>query len=181
MSVVNPISNISGRVITYKNFHYKLDEIPDVFHLITDAIDKDIENIFIELIDNPTDENKKKIKEITKCFARQFETNLPYKLNTINFSKLPKGEGMLFFSEEKRVYNPCVVVISFGSDILFTLQDTKTGKLYNIPLPRRSMFLFQDTEYRYKRGISKRMFDMIGSRRYEREDRYSIVFQSKKE
>jgi hypothetical protein len=180
--VVKPLTNkLSSKVITYKNFHYNIDEIPDVFKIITDAIDDDIEKIFIDLIDNPTDINKKKLKEISKCFAQQFETNLPFKLNTINFSKLQKGEGMAFSTEEKRVYNPCVVVISFGSDILFSLKDSKTNKVYNIPLPRKSMFLFQDPEYRYLRGIAKRDIDFIGSRKYERGDRYSIVFQSKKE
>jgi len=179
---IKPISNLSGNVITYKNFHYKLEEIPSEFHLITDAIDDDIEKVFIDLIDGINlDENKKKMKEILKCFAEQFETNFSCKLNTRSYSKLPAGEGMQFFSEDPRLYNPCVVVISFGSDILFTLQDTKTKKMYNIPLPRKSMFLLQDKQWRYTRGISKRQFDQIGSRRYNREDRYSVVFQSKKE
>jgi hypothetical protein len=179
---VKPINNISGNVITYKNFHYKLDEIPPEFHLIVDAIDSDIENVFIDLINGiNSSENKNKMKEILKCFAEQFQTNFSCKLNTRSYSKLPAGEGMQFFSEDPKLYNPCVVVISFGSDIMFTLQNTKTKKMYNIPLPRRSMFLLQDKEWKYTRGISKRPFDQIGSRRYIREDRYSLVFQSKKE
>ena len=185
---VGPIASISGKVITHKSFHYKLDEIPNEFTLVFDAIDEDIEKLFISLIDNPTDENKKNMKEISKCFAQQFEANCRYKLNTITYSKLLAGEGMPWFSEDKRIFNPCVVVISFGSDIFFSLQDKKTNKIYNIPLPARSMFLFQDPEGKYNRGISKREWDQLsgtgpglGSRRYNRKDRYSVIFQSKKE
>ena len=50
MSIVKPLSNkISGKVITYKNFHYNLDDIPDVIKIITDTIDDDIEKIYKSL------------------------------------------------------------------------------------------------------------------------------------
>lgn len=183
-------NQLSGNIITYNDFHYKLDDIPAEFTLVFNTIDEDTESYLMNLI---TIKDQTKLKIILKCFADEFYTNagpngetLPYKLNTQSTHFLPKGEGMLFTEQDIKV-NPIVVVISMGSDIVLTLKDKKTQKLINIPIPRRSMFLLQDPQRKYQRGIAKRDKDIIGAnplfgtpKTILRQDRFSIVFESRK-
>ena len=82
--------------------------------------------------------------------------------------------------EDSKYYNPCVIVINLGSDIEMMFIDTKTKKQIPIMLPRRSMFLFQDTQFKFQRAITKRFVDKHENEEYKRGDRYSLVFKSRK-
>ena len=82
--------------------------------------------------------------------------------------------------EDQKYYNPCIIVINLGSDIEMMFIDTKTKKQIPIMLPRRSMFLFQDTQFKFQRAISKRFIDKHENEEYKRNDRYSLIFKSRK-
>ena len=191
------LQELSGNVLTYNNFHYKVNEIPEEFKLVFNAIDEETETLLINLIKstgpgpstNPSD--KTRLKEILKCFSKEFyefagpntsegtPQKLKYQLNTQSSHVLVKGEGMPFIEHDAK-HNPIVIVVNMGSDILFTLKDKTTQRLINIPLPRRSMFLLQDEKRKYQRGIAKRPFDDIGGNKIQRETRYSLLFESRK-
>ena len=186
-------NELSGNIITYNDFHYKLDDIPNEFTLVFNTIDEDTESYLINLIKSKDQNDKTKLKEIMKCFSNEFYSNagpngetLKYKLNTQSAHFLPRAEGMIFTEQDMKV-NPIVVVISMGSDIVLTLKDKKTQKMTNIPIPRRSMFLLQDEQRKYQRGIAKRDKDIVGTqtlfgtpKTILRQDRFSIVFESRK-
>ena len=185
------LQELSGNVITYNNFHYKVNEIPDEFKLVFDAIDEETESLLIDLIKSSNPSDKTRLKEILKCFSKEFyefagpntsdgvPQKLKYQLNTQSSHILVKGEGMPFIEIDAKL-NPIVIVVNMGSDILFTLKDKTTQRLINIPLPRRSMFLLQDEKRKYQRGIAKRPFDDIGGNKIQRETRYSLLFESRK-
>jgi tetratricopeptide (TPR) repeat protein len=120
------------------------------------------------------------LKEIMKCIAGEFNTELQYKLNDFTFGKIKSGDGMPPEKEESKYYNPCVVVINLGTDIEMIFVDTKTKRQFPIMLPRRSMFLFQDKQFKYQRSIAKRFVDKHENQEYKRSDRYSLVFKSRK-
>jgi hypothetical protein len=67
-----------------------------------------------------------------------------------------------------------------GSDILFTLKNIITNKMYQIWLPRRSAFVITDPEFIWQRGIANRPTDGYQGKTYNRKKRYSIVFKGKK-
>ena len=180
------IQELSGNIITFDNFHYKVNEIPDEFKLVFDAIDEDTENRLIQLIKSSDKADKDTLKTILKCFSEEFYNNagpegqkLKYKLNTQSSHTLVSGDGMNFVEQDMK-NNPIVVVINMGTDIVFTLKDKTSNRLINIPLPRRSMFLLHDEKRKFQRGIAKRAFDVVGDKKIERQNRYSVLFESRK-
>jgi len=174
---VKPYSRYSGSVVSIGNFTYTLGKIPEEFKLIANIVEEDTEEQLINLI------NRNKVielKEIMKCIAGEFNTELQYKLNDFTFGKIKSGDGMPPEKEESKYYNPCVVVINLGTDIEMIFVDTKTKRQFPIMIPRRSMFLFQDKQFKYQRSIAKRFVDKHESQEYKRSDRYSLVFKSRK-
>jgi hypothetical protein len=178
------IETMNANVVTYKDYNYKLKDIPKEFQLIFDVIDEEAESYLMSLMDVETDKSREKLKQIMKDIAMSEELKkyypiLKYKINTRYSDKIKKGDGMMFHIEDKKFYNPQVAVISFGSDIQIALQDIKTNTNVYIPIPRRSMFIIRDPQFKYKRGIAKREVDRYGSMEVKRGDRYSIVLLSK--
>ena len=174
---VKPYSRYSGKVVSIKGFSYILKLIPDEFTLVSNIINEETESHIINLINS----NKgSEIKEIMKCISSEFQPEIKYKLNDYSFGKLKAGEGMAPEKEDQKYYNPCIIVINLGSDIEMVFIDTKTKKQIPIMLPRRSMFLLQDTQFKFQRAISKRFVDKHENEEYNRKDRYSLVFKSRK-
>ena len=174
---VKPYSRYSGKVVGVGGFTYTIKLIPDEFTLVANIVNEETESHIIDLI------NKNKgneIREIMKCIASEFQPEIKYKLNDFTFGKIKAGEGMQPEKEDSKYYNPCVIVINLGSDIEMTFIDTKLKRQIPIMLPRRSMFLLQDTQYKFQRAISKRFVDKHENEEYKREDRYSLVFKSRK-
>jgi hypothetical protein len=174
---VKPYTRYSGKVVGLGPFVYNTKFIPEGFTLIGNAINKETEDHIINLINAG---KNIELKEIMRCIAAEFEGELNCKLNEYTFNKLPINEGMAPEKEDSKYYNPCVVVINMGSDIELILTDTKTRKTYPIMLPIRSMFLLQDRQFKFTRTIPKRPFDKVGDITYNRSDRYSLVFKSRK-
>ncbi len=172
---------MTTNVITYKDYNYKLKDIPSEFQLIFDVIDEEAESFLMGLMDVETDKSSEKLKKIMKELGEEIPKTfgLKYRITTRYSDKIKKGEGMMFHIEDKKFYNPQVVVISFGSDIQIALQDVKTNTNIYIPIPRRSMFILKDPQFKYKRGIAKREVDRYGSMEVKRGDRYSLVLLSK--
>jgi len=174
---VKPYSRYSGKVVGVSGFTYTIKMIPDEFTLVANIVNEETERHIIDLI------NKNKeidIKQIMKCIAAEFQPEIKYKLNDFSFGKIKSGEGMAPEKEDSKYYNPCVIVINLGSDIEMMFIDTKTKKQIPIMLPRRSMFLFQDSQFKFQRAISKRFVDKHENEEYKRGDRYSLVFKSRK-
>jgi len=178
MSVeVRPYSRYSGKFVSVGGFTYNVKTIPDEFTLVANILDENTEEHIIKLINN----NKNiEIKEIMKCIASEFQGELKYKLNEFTFGKIKAGDGMQPEKEDSKYYNPCVIVMNLGTDIEFVLLDQKTRKQIPIILPRRSMFLLQDTQFKYQRLIAKRYIDKIDNEEIKRGDRYSLVFKCRK-
>jgi hypothetical protein len=174
---VKPYSRYSGKVVGVSGFTYTIKLIPDEFTLVANIVNEETESRIINLINT----NKgSEIKEIMKCIASEFQPEIKYKLNDFTFGKLKSGEGMPPEKEDQKYYNPCVIVINLGSDIEMIFIDTKTKKQIPIMLPRRSMFLLQDTQFKFQRAITKRFVDKHENEEYKRGDRYSLVFKSRK-
>jgi hypothetical protein len=174
---VKPYSRYSGTIVSIGNFSYSLNKIPEEFKLVANIVDEDTEEKIINLISN---RKEIELKQIMKCIAAEFQPELKYTLNDFTFGKIKTGDGMPPEKEDSKYYNPCVVVINLGTDIEMSFIDTKTKRQYSIMIPRRSMFLFQDKEFKYQRSITKRFVDKNDNREYKREDRYSLVFKSRK-
>jgi hypothetical protein len=174
---VKPYSRYSGKFVGIGGFTYNVKLFPDEITLVANIVDIDTEKHIIDLI------NKKKdieVKQIMKCIAAEFQPELQFKLNDFSFGKLKAGEGMPPEKEDPKYYNPCIVVINLGSDIEMMFIDTKIKKQIPVMLPRRSMFLLQDSQFKFQRAISKRFVDKHENEEYKREDRYSLVFKSRK-
>jgi hypothetical protein len=174
---VKPYSRYSGKVVSIGGFTYNVKLFPDDITLVSSIVDIDTESHIIDLI------NKNKgieIREIMKCIASEFQPELSYKLNDFSFGKIKAGDGMQPEKEDPKYYNPCVIVINLGSDIEMMFIDIKLKKQIPIMLPRRSMFLLQDSQFKFQRAISKRFVDKHENEEYKREDRYSLVFKSRK-
>ena len=178
MSVqVKPYTRYSGKVVSIGNITYNVKSIPDEIILVANIIDIPTEETIIDLIKS----NKgQEIKNIMKCIAAELQGELDYKLNDFTYGKIKAGDGMAPEKEDPKFYNPCVVVINLGSDIEMIFMDTKTRKNTPLILPRRSMFLFQDKLFKYQRAISKKLVDKTENEEIKREDRYSLVFKSRK-
>jgi hypothetical protein len=174
---IKPYSRYSGNVVNIGNFTYTIKLIPDELTLVSNIVDEETEAHIINLINS---NKKSELNQIMKCISAEFNPELKNKLNEYTFGKLKAGEGMAPEKEDPKYYNPCVVVINLGSDIEMTFIDTKSRKQIPIMIPRRSMFLFQDTQNKFQRAISKRFIDKHENEEYKRGDRYSLVFKSRK-
>jgi len=184
MSVeVHPYREVCGNIITYNNINYYLNEIPEVFQLRFDVIDEDTEKHLIKLMDSKSQEDKQKLRSATFCIGKLFSEQLNKPTDFFNdyeYGILNPGEGMKFTKENKSIYRKGVTsVINMGSDILFTLKNSITGKMYQIWLPRRSVFVITDPDFIWERGIANRQSDGYQGKTYERKKRYSIVFKAK--
>jgi hypothetical protein len=174
---VRPYSRYSGKVVSVGGITYNIKTIPEEFTLVANIINEETEERIVNLINN----NKNiELKEIMKCIASEFQGELRYKLNEFTFGKIKAGEGMQAEKEDPKYYNPCLIVMNLGSDIEIVLFDPKIKRQIPIILPRRSMFLLQDTQFKYQRIISKRFIDIINNEEIKRGDRYSLVFKSRK-
>lgn len=174
---VRPYSRYSGKVVSIGGITYNVNSIPKEFMLVANIINEETEEHLVNLINN----NKNiELKEIMKCIASEFQGELKFRLNEFTFGKLKAGEGMQSEKEDPKYYNPCIIVMNLGTDIEIVLFDTKTKRQIPIILPRRSMFLLQDTQFKYQRVISKRFTETINNETIKRGDRYSLVFKSRK-
>lgn len=175
---VKPYANLAGKVVNIGNHVYTLNNIPKELTLVGNAIDEETEDKLISLI---SANNSSELKTIMNCIAKDLSAELPYKLNDYYWSSLAPGEGMPPEGEDYKNYNPCVVVINLGSDIEMTFVDTKIRKPYPVMLPRRSMFLFKDTDKKFQRTIAKKFEDKASSgETSKREKRYALIFKSLK-
>lgn len=175
---VKSYANLAGKVVNIGNHVYTLNNLPKELTLVGNSIDEQTEDKLISLIST---NNSSELKTIMSCIAKDLSEELPYKLNDYSWSSLAPGEGMPPQGEDYKYYNPCVVVINLGSDIEMTFIDTKTRKQYPVMLPRRSMFLFKDTEKKFQRTIAKKFEDKVSSgETSKREKRYALVFKSLK-
>jgi len=174
---VKPYSRYSGKFVGIGGFTYNVKLFPDEITLVSNIVDIETESHIINLINN----NKNiELKQIMKCIASEFQGELKYNINELSHGKLKAGEGMAPEKEDPKYYNPCVIVINLGSDIEMMFIDTKTKKQIPVMLPRRSMFLLQDTQNKFQRAITKRFIDKHENEEYKREDRYSLIFKSRK-
>jgi hypothetical protein len=185
MSVeVHPYREVCGNIITYNNINYDLNEIPEVFQLRFDVIDEDTEKHLIKLMDSKTPEDKQRLRSASFCIGNLFseQVNKEKYFNDYEYGILNPGEGMKFINEDKRYYKQDGItsVINMGSDILFTLKNNVTNKMYQIWLPRRSAFVITDPQFIWQRGIANRLNDGYQGKTYDRKKRYSIVFKGKK-
>lgn len=175
---VKPYSRYSGKFVSIGGFTYNIKLIPDEITLIANIVNEETEERIITLINSNKDIE---IKQIMKCIASEFQPELKFKLNDFSFGKIKAGDGMTSpDKEDPKYYNPCVVVINLGSDIEMVFMDTKKRTQVPIMLPRRSMFLLQDTLFKFQRGITKKLVDKHENEEYKRNDRYSLVFKSRK-
>ena len=186
---VHSYEEISGNIISYNDVNYKLNEIPDVFQLQLEIINEATEQAFMNLIRQVKQTRDKKLDQELRtkmmCIARilneQFGTQ-PY-FTESDAEILKAGDGMLFISEDPKIYKPRVAVFQMGCSTLLTLKHKSTGKMYNIWIPQRSMFIINDTKYEFQRGISKRSYDSVmikgKSTDIKRIDRYSMIFRGK--
>ncbi len=174
---VKPYSRYSGKFVGVGGFTYNINTFPDELKLIANVVNEETESHIINLINNKKDIE---VKQIMKCIAGEFNQELSYKLNDFTFGKIKAGDGMAPEKEDSKYYNPCIVVINLGSDIEMVFIDIKLKKQIPIMLPRRSMFLLQDSTFKFQRAISKRLVDKHENEEYKREDRYSLVFKSRK-
>ena len=182
---VKPYVNLAGKVVNIGNHAYTLNNLPKELTLVGNSIDEETEDKLISLItsSNPVlgAGNSSELKTLMGCIAKDLSTELPYKLNDYYWSTLNPGEGMPPEMEDYKYYNPCVVVINLGSDIEMTFVDTKMRKQYPVMLPRRSMFLFKDTDKKFQRLIPKKYEDKVSDGSMQkREKRYALVFKSLK-
>jgi len=175
---VKPYTNLAGKVVNIGNHVYTLNNLPKELTIVGNSIDEETEDKLIDLIKAG---KSSELKTIMNCIAKDLSPELPFKLNDYYWSALNPGEGMPPEMEDYKYYNPCVVVINLGSDIEMTFIDTKTRKQYPVMLPRRSMFLFKDTDKKFQRLIQKKYEDKVsdGSTQ-KREKRYALVFKSLK-
>lgn len=175
---VKPYTNLAGKVVNIGNHVYTLNNLPKELTLVGNSIDEETEEKLISLI---SANKSSELKTIMSCIAKDLSDELPYKLNEYSWSSLEPGEGMPPQGEDYKYYNPCVVVLNILSDIEMTFIDTKTRKQYPVMLPRRSMFLFKDTDKKFQRLIQKKYEDKVsdGSTQ-KREKRYALVFKSLK-
>jgi hypothetical protein len=175
---VKSYANLAGKVVNIGNHVYTLNNIPKELTLVGNSIDEETEEKLIDLIKAG---KSIELKTIMGCIAKDFSSELPYKLNDFYWSTLNPGEGMPPEMEDYKYYNPCVVVINLGSDIEMTFVDTKMKKQYPVMLPRRSMFLFKDTDKKFQRTIAKKFEDKVSDGTMQkREKRYALVFKSLK-
>ena len=175
---VKPYTNLAGKVVNIGNHVYTLNNLPKELTLVGNSIDEETEDKLIDLIKAG---KSSELKTIMNCIAKDLSSELPYKLNDYYWSVLNPGEGMPPEIEDYKYYNPCVVVINLGSDIEMTFIDTKTRKQYPVMLPRRSMFLFKDTDKKFQRLIQKKYEDKVSDGSMQkREKRYALVFKSLK-
>jgi hypothetical protein len=175
---VKPYTLYAGKIVNLSNHTYTLNNLPKELTLIGNSINEETEDKLIDLIKSG---KSIELKTIMGCIAKDFSEELPYKLNDFYWSTLNPGEGMTPEGEDYKNYNPCVVVINLGSDIEMTFVDTKTRKPYPVMLPRRSMFLFKDTDKKFQRLISKKIEDKVSDGTMQkREKRYALVFKSLK-
>lgn len=173
---VKSYANLAGKVVNIGNHVYTLSNIPNELTLVGNAIDEQTEEKLISLIST---NKSSELKTIMSCIAKDLSSELPHKLNDYYWSSLAPGEGMPPEGEDYKYYNPCVVVINLGSDIEMTFIDTKTRKQYPVMLPRRSMFLFKDTDKKFQRTIAKKFEDKVSDGTMnKREKRYALIFKS---
>ena len=174
---VKPYSRYAGKYVSVGGITYNISLIPDEFTLVSNIIDEDTETHIINLINT----NKGiEVKAIMKCIAAEFQPEIKYNLNDFTFGKIKAGDGMAPEKEDQKYYNPCIIVINLGSNIEMSFRDTTKNKTIPIMIPRRSMFLLQDTKFKFQRVISKKLVDIYDNEEYKREDRYSLVFKSRK-
>ena len=175
---VKAYTNLAGKVVNIGNHVYTLNNIPKELTLVGNSIDEETEEKLISLI---SANKSSELKTIMSCIAKDLSEELPHKLNDYSWSSIAPGEGMPPESEDK-YYNPFVVVINLGSDIEMTFIDTKTRKPYPVMLPRRSMFLFKDTDKKFQRTIVKKFEDKASDGTMnKREKRYDLIIKSLRE
>jgi hypothetical protein len=175
---VKPYTNLAGKVVNIGNHVYTLNNLPKELTIVGNSIDEETEDKLIDLIKAG---KSSELKTIMNCIAKDLSPELPHRLNEYYWSVLNPGEGMPPEMEDYKYYNPCVVVINLGSDIEMTFVDTKTRKQYPVMLPRRSMFLFKDTDKKFQRLIQKKYEDKVSDGSMQkREKRYALVFKSLK-
>ena len=175
---VKPYTNLAGKVVNIGNHVYTLNNLPKELTIVGNSIDEETEDKLIDLIKAG---KSSELKTIMNCIAKDLSPELPHRLNGYYWSALNPGEGMPPEMEDYNYYNPCVVVINLGSDIEMTFIDTKTRKQYPVMLPRRSMFLFKDTDKKFQRLIQKKYEDKVSDGSMQkREKRYALIFKSLK-
>ena len=173
---VKTYANLAGKVVNIGNHVYTLNNIPKELTLVGNSIDEETEEKLISLI---SANKSSELKTIMSCIAKDLSDELPHKLNDYSWSSLAPGEGMPPEGEDYKYYNPCVVVINLGSDIEMTFVDRNIRKPYQVMLPRRSMFLFKDTDKKFQRTIAKKFEDKVSSgETSKREKRYALIFKS---
>ena len=188
---VHSYEEVSGNIISYNDVNYKLDEIPDIFQLQLEIINEETEQAFMNLIrqvkQNPKDKKlDQELRSKMICVANVLneQIGIPRYFTEADAEILKAGEGMLFIGEDPKVYKPRVVVFQMGCSTLFTLRHKSTGKMYNIWIPQRSMFMITDPKFEFLRGIAKRSSDSImikgKNTDIKRTDRYSMIFRGKK-
>jgi hypothetical protein len=178
---VKPYYDVAGSIITYNNIDYNLNEIPNEFMLRFDAISEKTEQVLINLLNDNTTDSKEELRSIMADMAVVFDEEIKINkfFNTFDTKILNPGEGMNWTSENPKLFNTKIIVINMGSSIVLTLKN-KLGKMIDIYLPRRSMFLLDDPKSDFLRGISSRTYDIVQNKKYNREKRYSLYFTSKK-
>ena len=192
MSVeIHSYQEIAGNIITYNDVNYKLDDIPNVFQLQLEIIDEATENAFIQLIQqvkqNPKDKKiDQELRSKMICVANVInqEIGMTRYFTEADADILKAGEGMNFISEDPKFFKPIIAVFQMGCSSLITLRHKTTGKMYNIWIPQRSMFIINDPKFEYQRGIAKRSSDSVMMKGknvdINRTNRYSMIFRGKK-
>ena len=192
MSVeVHSYEEISGNIVSYNDVNYKLDDIPNVFQLQLEIIDEATEQAFMSLIQqvkqNPKDkkiDQELRTKMICVANVLNEQIGITRYFTEADADILKAGEGMTFISEDPKFFKPIIAVFQMGCSSMITLRHKTTGKMHNIWVPQRSMFMINDPKSEYQRGIAKRILDNIIMKGtnidIKRTDRYSMIFRGKK-
>jgi hypothetical protein len=178
MLTVNKYNTTNTNIISYNNYTYNLNNIPNNVQLVFDMIDEQTESSLINLF---LKDDSNTLRSISKCINDEIFKPIGLNFNDYTFSILKKGEGMPQLKDNSYKYGYTTAILNMGTDILFNLKDTSINKVYYIILPRRSLLVITDPNYSILRSISKRAEDIIDYNTViQREDRYSIVFKKSK-